>query len=70
MHGSFLYLHICYTLYIHGYNLKKKYLFLWKTVVIFEFYEQKYLEKVYLKLNSAQSTKQERSLVFPSATLP
>ena len=23
----------------------KNYLFLWKTVVIFEFYEQKYLEK-------------------------
>ena len=28
--------------------------------MIFEFYEQKYLEKVYLKLNLAQSTKQER----------
>ena len=29
--------------------------------MIFEFYEQKYLEKVYLKLNLAQSTKQEWS---------
>ena len=29
--------------------------------MIFEFHEQKYLEKVYLKLNLAQSTKQERS---------
>ena len=27
--------------------------------MIFEFYEQKYLEKIYLKLNLAQSTKQE-----------
>ena len=30
---------------IHGYN-EKNYLFLWKTVVISEFYEQKYAEKV------------------------
>ena len=28
--------------------------------MIFEFYEQKYLENLYLKLNLAQSTKQER----------
>ena len=28
--------------------------------MIFEFYEQKYVEKVYLKFNLAQSTKQER----------
>ena len=28
-------------------------------VGIFEFYEQEYAEKVYLKLNLAQSTKQE-----------
>ena len=27
--------------------------------MIFEFYEQKYVEKVYLKLNLAQFTKQE-----------
>ena len=27
--------------------------------MIFEFYEQKHVEKVYLKLNLAQSTKQE-----------
>ena len=40
---------------------KKNYLFLWKTVMIFEFYEQKYLEKVDLKLNLTQSTKQEGS---------
>ena len=32
-----------------------------KTVVIFEFYIQKYIEKLYLKLNLVQSTKQERS---------
>ena len=36
-----------------------KKLFLWITVMIFEFYEQKYVEKVYLKLNLAQSAKQE-----------
>ena len=29
--------------------------------MIFEFYEQKYIEKVYLKLNLDQSIKQERS---------
>ena len=29
--------------------------------MIFELYEQKYLEKVYLKLNLAQSTEQEKS---------
>ena len=29
--------------------------------MIFEFNEHKYFEKVYLKLNLAQSTKQERS---------
>ena len=29
--------------------------------MIFEFYEQKYFEKVYLKWNLAQPTKQERS---------
>ena len=28
-------------------------------VVIFEFYEQKYLKRVHLKFNLAQSTKQE-----------
>ena len=43
---------------MHGFNLKI-YIFLWETVMIFEFYEQKYVEKVYLKLNLAQSTKQE-----------
>ena len=32
--------------------------------MIFEFYEQKYLENLYLKLNFAQSTKQERSFFF------
>ena len=32
-----------------------------KTAMIFEFYDQKYLEKVHLKLNLAQSTKRERS---------
>ena len=31
-----------------------------KTMHFSEFYEQKYFEKVYLKLNLAQSTKQER----------
>ena len=30
--------------------------------MIFEFYEQKWAEKVYLKLNLAQSTKQESPL--------
>ena len=39
--------------------LIKNYLFPWKTVKIFRFYEQKYVEKVYLKVNLAQSTKQE-----------
>ena len=38
--------------------LTKK-LFLWKTVMIFEFYEQKYFGNVNSKLNLAQSTKQE-----------
>ena len=32
--------------------------------MIFECYEQKYIEKVYLKFNLAQSTKQERFLSF------
>ena len=42
---------------------KKNIYFSEKTVMIFEFDEQKYLEKVCLKLNLAQSTKQERSLI-------
>ena len=32
--------------------------------MIFEFYEQKYVEKVHLKLNLAQSSKQESPAVF------
>ena len=28
----------------------KNFIFIWKTVLIFEFYEQKYVEKVYLKI--------------------
>ena len=39
--------------------LKKTIYFSEKTVMIFEFYEQKYVEKVYLKLNLTQATKQE-----------
>ena len=35
-------------------SIKK--IFLWKTVMIFEFYEQKCVEKVNLKLNLTQST--------------
>ena len=31
--------------------------------MVFEFYELKYLEKVYLKLNLVQFTKQERSQI-------
>ena len=42
---------------------KKNNLFIWKTVMIFEFYEQKCIEKVYLKWNFLQSTKQEKSLL-------
>ena len=45
----------------------KNYLFILKTDVIFEFCEQKYLEKVYLKLNLAQSTKQESPGDIPHA---
>ena len=48
---------------IHGFNNKKKYLFLCKTVMIFAFYEQKNGEKVYLKLNLVQSTKQESPFI-------
>ena len=32
--------------------------------MIFEFYEQKYIVKVYLKLNLAQFTKQESPKIF------
>ena len=35
-----------------------------KTVMIFEFYEQKFVEKVYLKLNLAQSRKQESHWIY------
>ena len=49
---------------MHGYNKKKKKLFLRKTVVIFEFYEQKYIEKIFLKLNLAQSIKKESFGIF------
>ena len=42
---------------IHYFNLKTIYLS--EILMIFEFYEQKYFEKVYSKLNLAQSTKQE-----------
>ena len=40
--------------------IKKNY-FSEKLFVIFEFYEENYTEKVYLKLNLAQSTKKEKS---------
>ena len=36
---------------------------IFELLMIFEFYEQKYLEKVYLKLNLVQSTKQETSWI-------
>ena len=39
----------------------KKYFIYLKNGYDFEFYEQNYLEKVYLKLNLAQSTEQEIS---------
>ena len=42
--------------------LIKKLFFLWKTAMIIEFCEQKYVEKVCLKLNLAQTTKQESPL--------
>ena len=45
--------------------IKKLFIYL-KTVMIFEFYEQKYVENVYSKLNLAQSTKQKR-LYIPRA---
>ena len=41
----------------------KNYLFLRKNVLIFEFYEQ-YLEKVYSKLNLAQSTRNPEKVYF------